>query len=142
MTPIQRVIWLGGLDSNQDSQLQRLMYYRLYDLPAEGKEMGRGEPRILRGFATQLLYCRQENEFRQPRGMPLRMVLSQLCFPDNRKRVWALLACPDAGRGARRYTGAGSAWSPTLYCEADGGAYNGGIPVGETRIEVDCEGMT
>src|SRR6266481_4676702 len=25
--------WLGGLDSNQDSQLQRLMYYRLYDLP-------------------------------------------------------------------------------------------------------------
>ena len=30
--------WLGGLDSNQDSQLQRLMYYRLYDLPAEGGE--------------------------------------------------------------------------------------------------------
>ena len=29
-------IWLGGLDSNQDSQLQRLMYCRLYDLPAEG----------------------------------------------------------------------------------------------------------
>ena len=28
--------WLGGLDSNQDSQLQRLMYCRLYDLPAEG----------------------------------------------------------------------------------------------------------
>ena len=31
------ILWLGGLDSNQDSQLQRLMYYRLYDLPAEGK---------------------------------------------------------------------------------------------------------
>jgi hypothetical protein len=30
------LVWLGGLDSNQDSQLQRLMYYRLYDLPAEG----------------------------------------------------------------------------------------------------------
>src|ERR1700676_3609427 len=30
------LFWLGGLDSNQDSQLQRLMYYRLYDLPAEG----------------------------------------------------------------------------------------------------------
>src|SRR5438105_8294974 len=29
--------WLGGLDSNQDSQLQRLMYCRLYDLPAEGE---------------------------------------------------------------------------------------------------------
>ena len=28
--------WLGGLDSNQDSQLQRLMYCQLYDLPAEG----------------------------------------------------------------------------------------------------------
>src|SRR6266436_5587514 len=32
--------WLGGLDSNQDSQLQRLMYYRLYDLPAEIGEAG------------------------------------------------------------------------------------------------------
>ena len=30
--------WLGGLDSNQDSQLQRLMYYRLYDLPVVYKE--------------------------------------------------------------------------------------------------------
>jgi hypothetical protein len=26
--------WLGGLDSNQDNQIQSLMYYRLYDLPA------------------------------------------------------------------------------------------------------------
>ena len=30
--------WLGGLDSNQDSQLQRLMYCRLYDLLAAGKD--------------------------------------------------------------------------------------------------------
>jgi site-specific DNA recombinase len=30
--------WLGGLDSNQDSQLQRLMYCRLYDLPVVDKE--------------------------------------------------------------------------------------------------------
>jgi hypothetical protein len=29
-------IWLGGLDSNQDNQIQNLMYCRLYDLPAEG----------------------------------------------------------------------------------------------------------
>ncbi len=28
--------WLGGLDSNQDNQIQSLMYYRLYDLPAVG----------------------------------------------------------------------------------------------------------
>ena len=28
--------WLGGLDSNQDNQIQNLMYCRLYDLPAEG----------------------------------------------------------------------------------------------------------
>jgi hypothetical protein len=27
-------IWLGGLDSNQDNQIQNLMYCRLYDLPA------------------------------------------------------------------------------------------------------------
>jgi hypothetical protein len=26
--------WLGGLDSNQDNQIQNLMYCRLYDLPA------------------------------------------------------------------------------------------------------------
>lgn len=28
-------VWLGGLDSNQDNQIQSLMYYQLYDLPAE-----------------------------------------------------------------------------------------------------------
>ena len=27
--------WLGGLDSNQDNQIQNLMYCQLYDLPAE-----------------------------------------------------------------------------------------------------------
>jgi hypothetical protein len=54
MTPIQRVIWLGGLDSNQDSQLQRLMYYRLYDLPAEGDERN-GPWRVARSFALFLL---------------------------------------------------------------------------------------
>jgi hypothetical protein len=36
--PLKLKDWLGGLDSNQDSQLQRLMYYRLYDLPAAGNE--------------------------------------------------------------------------------------------------------
>jgi site-specific DNA recombinase len=30
--------WLGGLDSNQDSQLQRLMYCQLYDLPADERQ--------------------------------------------------------------------------------------------------------
>jgi hypothetical protein len=30
------LVWLGGLDSNQDNQSQSLMYCRLYDLPAEG----------------------------------------------------------------------------------------------------------
>ncbi len=28
--------WLGGLDSNQDNQIQNLMYCQLYDLPAVG----------------------------------------------------------------------------------------------------------
>ena len=35
--PLILIVWLGGLDSNQDSQLQRLMYYRLYDLPVVTK---------------------------------------------------------------------------------------------------------
>jgi hypothetical protein len=30
------IIWLGGLDSNQDSQIQSLESYRLDDLPAGG----------------------------------------------------------------------------------------------------------
>ncbi len=30
--------WLGGLDSNQDSQIQSLESYRLDDLPAVEKE--------------------------------------------------------------------------------------------------------
>jgi hypothetical protein len=29
--------WLGGLDSNQDSQIQSLESYQLDDLPAEGR---------------------------------------------------------------------------------------------------------
>ena len=28
-------LWLGGLDSNQDNQIQSLMSYRLNDLPAD-----------------------------------------------------------------------------------------------------------
>ena len=30
--------WLGGLDSNQDNQIQNLMYCQLYDLPAGAAE--------------------------------------------------------------------------------------------------------
>jgi hypothetical protein len=33
--------WLGGLDSNQDNQIQNLMYCQLYDLPAGGNKKGR-----------------------------------------------------------------------------------------------------
>lgn len=32
-----RKIWLGGLDSNQDSQIQSLESYQLDDLPADGE---------------------------------------------------------------------------------------------------------
>lgn len=32
--------WLGGLDSNQDTQIQSLMSYQLDDLPAGGKKKG------------------------------------------------------------------------------------------------------
>jgi hypothetical protein len=46
------MIWLGGLDSNQDSQIQSLESYRLDDLPAgEGTKRNRSTfPRI--GTAT------------------------------------------------------------------------------------------
>ena len=40
--------WLGGLDSNQDNQIQNLMYCQLYDLPAEDNKKGRSrDPLIL-----------------------------------------------------------------------------------------------
>jgi hypothetical protein len=35
--PLILKIWLGGLDSNQDSQIQSLESYQLDDLPAEGE---------------------------------------------------------------------------------------------------------
>ncbi len=34
-----RKVWLGGLDSNQDNQIQNLMYCQLYDLPIFWKSM-------------------------------------------------------------------------------------------------------
>ena len=37
--------WLGGLDSNQDNQIQNLMYCQLYDLPAEGRQQKRPQAR-------------------------------------------------------------------------------------------------
>ena len=33
--------WLGGLDSNQDSQIQSLESYQLDDLPADGSLVGK-----------------------------------------------------------------------------------------------------
>jgi hypothetical protein len=43
--------WLGGLDSNQDNQIQNLMYCQLYDLPAEGETTKKG-----RSHDPDLLY--------------------------------------------------------------------------------------
>jgi hypothetical protein len=42
-----REVWLGGLDSNQDNQIQSLMYCQLYDLPADNKKGRRRDPVIL-----------------------------------------------------------------------------------------------
>ena len=33
--------WLGGLDSNQDNQIQSLMYCQLYDLPVVDENAAR-----------------------------------------------------------------------------------------------------
>ena len=51
--------WLGGLDSNQDNQIQNLMYCQLYDLPSGGSQkQGRQH-----GSAY---YFINERHFRQP----------------------------------------------------------------------------
>src|SRR5580700_6548951 len=51
--------WLGGLDSNQDNQIQNLMYCQLYDLPTE-----RGQQK--RAARTTLNYCTGRSGVRQP----------------------------------------------------------------------------
>jgi hypothetical protein len=75
-------IWLGGLDSNQDNQIQNLMYCRLYDLPAEGDKKIRRNCRHETRPTSGYLYFIQEMHISQPRAgrastgikMPLRMV--------------------------------------------------------------------
>src|SRR5260370_42510004 len=37
--PLKLKDWLGGLDSNQDNQIQNLMYCQLYDLPEVKKTL-------------------------------------------------------------------------------------------------------
>ncbi len=51
--------WLGGLDSNQDNQIQNLMYCQLYDLPAEGSRQQK------RAVGTTLNYFTDGTDFRQ-----------------------------------------------------------------------------
>src|SRR5579885_3190502 len=46
--------WLGGLDSNQDSQIQSLESYQLDDLPAGGTKTNRGTFPLI-GTSTILL---------------------------------------------------------------------------------------
>jgi hypothetical protein len=55
-------MWLGGLDSNQDNQIQNLMYCQLYDLPAEGS----GQQK--RAVGTTLNYFTDGTYFRQQPG--------------------------------------------------------------------------
>jgi hypothetical protein len=56
--------WLGGLDSNQDNQIQNLMYCQLYDLPAEGSRQQK------RAVGTTLNYFTDGTYFRQQPGSP------------------------------------------------------------------------
>ena len=49
--------WLGGLDSNQDNQIQSLMSYRLNDLPAEGGK--KSAPKAARRAITNLIGNRE-----------------------------------------------------------------------------------
>ncbi len=49
----EEVGWLGGLDSNQDNQIQSLMSYRLNDLPAEGGK--KSAPCVTRRATTNLI---------------------------------------------------------------------------------------
>ena len=61
-------IWLGGLDSNQDNQIQNLMYCRLYDLPAGGEKNAAGRQAILRAspadISTLFMNCNSVNRVR------------------------------------------------------------------------------
>jgi hypothetical protein len=50
-------VWLGGLDSNQDNQIQSLMYCRLYDLPAGGGHKKTPRIPMLQGGANTSTLC-------------------------------------------------------------------------------------
>jgi hypothetical protein len=79
---VLRKIWLGGLDSNQDNQIQNLMYCRLYDLPAEGDKKSAEIAGTGRRLTSGYLYFIHELKLSQPRAgrgttgtkIPLRMV--------------------------------------------------------------------
>jgi hypothetical protein len=75
-------IWLGGLDSNQDNQIQNLMYCRLYDLPAEGDKKSAEIAGTIECLTSGSVYFIHEMQLSQPRAgggstgikMPLRIV--------------------------------------------------------------------
>jgi hypothetical protein len=89
--------------------------------------MGRGKPEYLRGFTTQLLYCRQEIGIRQPRRTDLSQRSSR--YKCNGRGL-CLLALT---RGDERLP----SWS-----EAAVWAYNYGISAGRRRILIGCEVIT
>jgi hypothetical protein len=75
-------IWLGGLDSNQDNQIQNLMYCRLYDLPAVRDKKSAEITGTIERLTSGYLYFIHEMQLSQPRAgggstgirMPLRIV--------------------------------------------------------------------
>ena len=63
----RKEFWLGGLDSNQDSQIQSLESYQLDDLPADGRNVaGRALQGKPSGYHRNLSRVKGPSTRRQP----------------------------------------------------------------------------
>jgi hypothetical protein len=75
------MIWLGGLDSNQDSQIQNLESYQLDDLPAGRNKNESLHIRLSRQlrFILRILPCFQRRLFIAIPGFNLLVLRGSFC---------------------------------------------------------------
>jgi hypothetical protein len=79
--PLILKIWLGGLDSNQDSQIQSLESYQLDDLPAEGELLGSSSGKERFATALQPFQGKTGSNWRQPKRDWLRNIPTNPQYP-------------------------------------------------------------
>jgi hypothetical protein len=84
-------VWLGGLDSNQDNQIQNLMYCQLYDLPADGRQQKRPQARPANTLLAERTFVNGRKgcpaAYSPSLGYSVAMQLTTTKFPDASDRA-------------------------------------------------------